>query len=257
MMVSSWDCELAPEPSQVGPTLPRPQSVWWLLAKPSASAVLRLICFPHAGGTASVFNSWHTKLQDEVEVYGVQLPGRANRFVEPRFKRIPDLVEQLGQALLGLMDEPFAFFGHSMGAVISFEITRWLQRKRRRPPEILIVSGRRAPHVPNTDSPSYLKSDDDLVAEILQQNGTPKEVFANVELRELIDRDPLSCPVVALEGSNDEETNDTDLAEWAKHTTARFAKYSLDGDHFFIHCNDAAVGAVRQELSKVLQAISL
>src|SRR6266852_2720465 len=111
--------------------------VWWVRYKPNPQAALRLLCFPYAGGTASVFRTWHLALPGEVEVYGIQLPGRAKRFVEPAFTRAPDLVEVLAPALESLLDKPFVFFGHSMGATVGFELARWLRRQGRPLPSCL------------------------------------------------------------------------------------------------------------------------
>src|SRR6202521_4801574 len=122
---------------------------WYVAHPPNPDAALKLFCFPYAGGSASAFRSWHLALPREVEVCGVQLPGRANRLLEPAFTCIPDLLEELAPALLAVADRPFAFFGHSMGAIVAFELSRWLQRHKEVMPKHLFVSGRRAPQIPD------------------------------------------------------------------------------------------------------------
>jgi medium-chain acyl-[acyl-carrier-protein] hydrolase len=195
--------------------------VWWVRSKPNPQAALRLLCFPYAGGTASVFRAWHLALP-EVEVYGIQLPGRANRFLEPAFTRAPDLVEVLAPALEGLFDKPFVFFGHSMGAIISFELARWLRCHGKPLPRRLFVSGRRAPQTPDAVPPRYLLNDVDFITSLSELNGIPDEVMNNPELVRLAlpalradvelsetyeyrEEPPLECPITAFGGVDDNE----------------------------------------------------
>ena len=97
-----------------------PASSWVFCTK--SHARLRLFCFPYAGGGASIYHPWSKRLSGDVEICPLYLPGRENRLREPCFKRLSSLVEELTDALTHFMDVPFAFFGHSMGALISFEV---------------------------------------------------------------------------------------------------------------------------------------
>ena len=110
---------------------------------------MRIFCFPFAGGSASVFRDWPAELPAEVELCAALLPGREDRWWEPPFQQITPLVQALAQALTAYQDLPFAFFGHSMGALIAFELTRQLRRLRLYGPAHLFVSGARAPHRPD------------------------------------------------------------------------------------------------------------
>ena len=105
-----------------------PASSWVVCTK--SHARLRLFCFPYAGGGASIYHPWSKRLSGDVEICPLYLPGRENRLREPCFKRLSSLVEELTDALTHFMDVPFAFFGHSMGALISFEVARRLRRSR-------------------------------------------------------------------------------------------------------------------------------
>jgi medium-chain acyl-[acyl-carrier-protein] hydrolase len=192
----------------------------------------------------------------------VQLPGRAYRIAEPPFRALPQLVNELASALLPLFDRPFVFFGHSMGALLSFELARWLRRKQFAMPQHLMVSGRRAPQIPNTDHPMYLMCDKDLLSYIEQLKGTPKQVLQDPELVRLIlpvlradselcetytyeEESPLACPISAFCGRGDEDETCERLKAWRIQTTNSFSLHLLNGNHFFIHSEE-------QELLRIL-----
>lgn len=247
--------------------------LWWTVAKRHPNARLRLFCFPYAGGNAAVFRSWSFELPDEIEVYALQLPGRANRLVEAPFKRLPDLVPVLAQITADLIDRPFAFFGHSLGAVLSFEIARWLRRHRRLVPTHLFVGGRRAPQVPPSEEPNYQKADHELLSSLGALNGTPVEVLRNAELLALMlptlradfelietyqytDEPPFACPITVVDGSDDPWTEDDGREAWRRQTTGRFAAHVVDGDHFFIHAKaDELMRLVQAELVPCLERL--
>ncbi len=101
---------------------------WVACAKPNPQAKLRLFCFHYAGGGASVFRGWRDSLPQSVEVCAIELPGRGMRLRESPFTQLEPLVQHLASTLLPYLDKPFAFFGHSMGGLVSFELTRLLRR---------------------------------------------------------------------------------------------------------------------------------
>src|SRR5688572_21802174 len=121
---------------------PRSGRGWWAIFHANPGARLRLVCFAYGGGAASVFRLWHCGLRSDVEVCAVQLPGCGRRTAEPPIGDLRTLVPAIAQGLLPALDRPFVFFGHSLGAVLSFEITRWLRRTHGVMPEHLIVSAR-------------------------------------------------------------------------------------------------------------------
>src|SRR5579859_4348934 len=116
--------------------------------KPAAASRIRLFCFPYAGGSASTFYSWLKLFPDTIEVCPVQLPGRENRLVETPLTSLPELLPTLGDALLPFLDRPFALFGHSMGALICFELARYLRREYCLSPHHFFASGSRGPQQP-------------------------------------------------------------------------------------------------------------
>src|SRR5262245_25071207 len=118
---------------------------WLAFARPRPQAAIRLFCFPYAGGGASVFRGWANGLPGSVEVCPVQIPGRETRFREPAFTRLPLLIEAVAESLGPHLDRPFALFGHSLGALVAFELARHLQRERGPEPVHLFVSGCGAP----------------------------------------------------------------------------------------------------------------
>src|SRR5829696_8371584 len=115
----------------------------------------RLFCFPYAGGAASIYRDWGNKLPSSIEVHSVQLPGHGNRLREPLFKRVQPLVESTAQELMPYLEGSFAFFGHSMGAIISFELAQLLRRKNKPGPSDLFLSGRPSPHLTEKETPTY------------------------------------------------------------------------------------------------------
>jgi medium-chain acyl-[acyl-carrier-protein] hydrolase len=226
---------------------------WWVIPRPNSAASLRLVCFPHAGGNASVFRAWHTSLPSEIEVCAVQLPGRANRMAEPAINRLADLVEAIGVAMTPLLDKPVALFGHSMGALMGFEVARWLRRHRGLLPAHLMVCGRRAPQLPATESPHYLQDDEAFLANLSRLKGTPVDLlhdllplilptmradFEAVETYKYTDEPPLACPITVFGGRDDEESLEGRLTAWQSQTTGTFSEYLMDGGHFFMHADE-------------------
>jgi medium-chain acyl-[acyl-carrier-protein] hydrolase len=227
---------------------------WFTSQRPNARARLRLFCFPYAGGGAAIYRLWPQSLPSEVEVCVAQLPGRGTRLREQPFTSLDALVEAAAEAIAPSLDKPFALFGHSMGAMISFELARRLREQGRPQPAHLFVSGRRAPQLPNDDPVSYNLPDADLGRELLRLNGTPKEVLEHPELMELMlpllradfsvvetyvyrPGVPLDCPLTAFGGLRDSEVGREQLEAWSEQTTSEFALRMLPGDHFFL--NDA------------------
>ena len=123
---------------------------WLQISQPKPNARLRLFCFPYAGGAASIYRSWHQYLPADVEVCAIQLPGRENRVRERSYINLLELVNGLLPNLLPYLDKPFALFGHSMGSLIAYEVAQQVQQGSRRPTHLL-VSGRRAPVLPEPE----------------------------------------------------------------------------------------------------------
>lgn len=227
-------------------------SRWFIYPKPNPDAILRLFCFPYAGGQSLIYRTWAKSFPKSIEVCLAELPGRGMRLHEPPFTRLPPLVEAIGQAIIPHLDKPFAFFGHSMGALIAFELARYLRRERGPEPVHLLVSGRGAPGIPKTERATYDLPEPEFIEEIKRLNGTPKEVLEHEELMQLmvpllradfgicqtyqyVDEAPLSCPVSAYGGLQDGDVPKENLDAWRAQTNVHFNMRMLPGDHFFIH----------------------
>ncbi|MDB4894666.1 MAG: beta-ketoacyl synthase, partial [Firmicutes bacterium] len=150
------------------------QHSWFVPHRQSPRARLRLYCFPYAGGGASLFRTWGQFLPETIAVVGVQLPGRESRLQEPAFHRLEPMVAALTAALRWHADLPFAFFGHSMGALIGFEVARSLRRQQLPGPVHLIASGAAAPQIPRREPPIHGLSDGAFLAELHRLGGTPQ-----------------------------------------------------------------------------------
>jgi medium-chain acyl-[acyl-carrier-protein] hydrolase len=225
-----------------------------------------MICFPYAGGHAGIFKSWAAELEPLVDVYGIQLPGRGHGRKEPPAEHVPELVADLGAALAPSLDKPFVLFGHSLGALLAFEVARWLQRHRRLVPRHLFVSGRRAPQIAWSEPPKWNLSDYEFIQHVSGLNGTPPEILENPELLHLVlptlradfklndtyeytPSPPLTCPLTAFGGVDDEESDDERLQGWRSHTVARFSTQLFPGNHFFIHsCERELLASLRHAL---------
>jgi len=242
-------------PNTITRTKPK-QSPWLAYYQPNYRAKLRLFCFPYAGGSALVFNKWQDTLPPFVEVCPVQLPGRGNRLDAPAFTDMDPLVKAAAAALLPYFDMPFAFFGHSMGASISFELARLLRREGRRLPVHLYISGRRAPHILRSDPPLHALPEDELLHELRELNGTPKEVLEHPELMQMMipllradfsvaetytckPEAPLNMPISVFGGLADKEIERADLEAWRDYSTASFKLRMLPGDHFFLNTSQS------------------
>ena len=235
-------------------------------AAPAAPAV-RLFCLPFAGGGASTYAAWPALFPDGVEVCPVELPGRLTRWSEKPFDRADPLVEALATALAGELDGPYALFGHSMGALLAFELARTLRRRGAAEPQVLFVSGGPAPHLPRRWEQIHDQPDDVVVARLRDLGAVPEDVYAEPELLELLmptiradfsvvethvhrPEPPLGCPVVAFAGAEDREVPPDQVAPWHQHTTGSFTRQVLPGGHFFLHnARTALLDTVRAALA--------
>jgi medium-chain acyl-[acyl-carrier-protein] hydrolase len=237
---------------------------WIPLRKPDPKTQLRLFCFPYAGAGALIFRKWSDALPRDIEVCPIQLPGRGTRLIEPPFTRLPCLVEALARALDPLLDKPFAFFGHSLGALIAFELARQIRRQYGVHPVRLFASAGRAPQIPHRAAPINTLPDGEFLAELRRLNGTPRELLDHEELMEVMlpilradfalyetylysSEPPLNCPISAFGGLQDRRVSASDLEAWRSQTSAPFSLRMFPGDHFFLK-EPLLVQALSQEL---------
>jgi medium-chain acyl-[acyl-carrier-protein] hydrolase len=223
---------------------------WVFRLTPRSNPKLRLVCFPHAGKGPSMFNSWSRELPNTIEVCAVQLPGRESRIGEPSISAMPELVAQLVNGLAGTMQGVFAFYGHSIGALTAFELTRELRRRGKVLPVHLLVSGRRAPQCPALP-PAYQLNDREFLAHIIKRYGElPRHVLADDEVLSLYlrivradvalmdtyryrEEPSLTVPIAAYGGHQDGTLTPPLLDAWRMQTTSTFRSKMFDGGHFF------------------------
>jgi len=192
--------------------------------------------------------------------------------MEPPFTHLAPMVEALAQALEPQMDMPFAFFGHSMGVLISVELARRLRLEGQRGPDHLFVSGHRAPHLPRPRPPIHQLPEQEFVAELRRFEGTPEEILQNVELLQLLmpalradfevvgtysyaAEAPLECPISVFGGREDSEVSEKELEEWRDETTREVKIRMLPGGHFFVQtAHTAILQAINSDLAPLLRA---
>lgn len=230
----------------------------WFQVPTNSAARIRLFCFPYAGGGSAIFRPWSRQLPRDIEMVPALLPGREFRLREPAYTSIEQLVEALAREIIPYLDKPFAFFGHSMGGIISFELARRLRSERGIEPEHLFISGRRSPRVPRRDPYIHDLPDAEFVTEVEQFNGTPRDILEHAELMAIlipmlradfavchsynyVPGEPLSCPVTVLGGIRDETTTRQEVEDWREETTGDCHVHMLDGDHFFINRQQAEI----------------
>lgn len=227
-------------------------AAWVSCPRPNPRATLRLFCFPYAGGGPQTYYKWSRALPSTVEVCPVQFPGRGSRLAERPFTHLPHLVQVLAAALAPQLDKPFAFFGHSLGALLSFELARQIRREYGLQPAHLFVSAHPAPQLHRVRTPIHTLPEPEFIEEIRRLNGTPREVLDLPELVELImpilradfglterysfvPEPPLDCPITAFGGLQDDLTPRDGLEAWREQTNGPLMVRMLPGDHFFIN----------------------
>lgn len=245
---------------------------WFISPKPNPTARLNLFCFPYAGSGTQVYWKWADYLPQGVELHLAQLPGRGTRLLETPYTRMLPLVQTIADAMDSYTDKPFALFGHSMGAIISFELARL--RRERLDPVQLFVSGCRAPQMRPTDYRTFDWPEAEFIADLRRLNGTPPEVLEHPELMQLMlpllradfeviqtysyaEGEPLKCPITAFGGLEDHEVLANHLEGWREQTTAAFTCRRFPGDHFFINASQSLIlRALAQDLYQLLQTLT-
>ena len=262
--------KLTPAPKEISPkieiaalTVSQDTHLSWLgKSEFSTSAKIRLFCFPYAGGGASTYRSWESQLPPEIEVCPIQLPGRENRISEAPFTQLTELVEALADVLKPVLDKPFAFYGHSMGGLLAFEVAKCLRDRFGLLPIHLFIGATIAPQLPNPFPSLDLSSPLNLTS-FLRRLGTSSKVLQNTELKEALlptmqadflalesyiykDNAPLDCPISAFTGSKDRFVSQEDMAAWNTQTLGGFHLESVAGSHLFLE----------SDREQVLQTIS-
>jgi pyochelin biosynthetic protein PchC len=232
----------------------------------------RLVCFPFAGDAlpASAFRRWQRHLRHETALWVARYPGRAERMNDPHPEAVHDLVGELADAFSHESTVPTVFLGHSMGALVAFELARRL-RDTVHAPTSMIVSAFFAPQSLTRERNEYGQDDDELLRRLDALGGTPAEVLRNEELRELLlptiradfnacDRyiyqhaAPLDCRLTAMGGYRDPLVNERDIANWKDQTQNEFRMKMFPGGHFYLFSDEAeslVLWTLRQELKRL------
>jgi surfactin synthase thioesterase subunit len=229
------------------PYIPSP---WLIFYQPRSRARLRLFCFPFAGGAASIFRTWGDGLPEDIEVCAVLLPGREARVSEPLAREMDQIVRPLGEVISPFLNLPFAFFGHSMGASVAFELARHLRRRSGVEPAHFFASARRAPQF-QSPAPMHALPRSSLVERLRLMGGTPEVVLQDEAMMQLflpilcadlevvethghIPGPPLRCPLTMIRGHADREVSDDEAMGWREHTSGAFTLRYLAAGHFFL-----------------------
>lgn len=224
----------------------------WLLDTPYRHpSALRLFCLPYAGGSAYAYARWPALLPGRIDVRPIELPGRGSRHHEPAFSLLEPLTAALAQALAEETDRPYALFGHSMGALLAFELARALRGAGHPQPRLLLASAAPAPQLRHAKTAVHDGSDDQLIATLRTLGGIPEEVYADPDLLQQLlpairadfsvvetyryrEEPPLDCPIVGIAGAEDPLTPPAELDAWREQTTGEFVRHVLPGGHFFL-----------------------
>jgi surfactin synthase thioesterase subunit len=235
---------------------------WCRRYRPSRNATARLVCLPHAGGSAPYFLPVAAALSPGVDVVAVQYPGRQDRRSERPLADMDQLAGQVAAVLLAQPELPTTVFGHSLGAIVGFEVVRRLEAAGQRPVH-LFASGRRGPATYRDDA-VHLRDDAGILAEVRRLNGTASSVLSDDELMRAVlpalradytiaetyrcsPGDTVDCPVTALTGDSDPKTSLEEADSWAQHTAGRFDLRVFSGGHFFLSQHVDAVNGLLAE----------
>jgi surfactin synthase thioesterase subunit len=237
----------------------------WILSHSERSGTApRLFCLPFAGRGASMYVPWGGALRDAFDVVAIQLPGRENRLREPPLTTIPALATEIVGAVSDLLDRPCAWFGHSMGALVAFEVARELRRQRLPSPRLLFVSAKPAPQLGPGPRPMGRLPDAALLERLHDDFGldlsddmrplielmlpTIRADICAVDDYRFVPEERFPFPIVALGGDRDLSVSPAELHAWAAHTASTFRTHLLPGGHFFIDgCRDELTALLRRE----------
>lgn len=234
-------------------------------AGPSSPDAPVIVLLPHAGGNAAYYRPFSPALSAHAEVLIAQYPGRQERFREPVPEHVATLVEGLEEALRPWRERPLTVFGHSMGALVGYELARRLERAGAAP-RGLILSGRRSARL-HREEDVHLRGDDALIATLTALAGTDARLLADPEFRELIlpalrgdykavetyrhePGPPLRTPVSVLVGESDPRVGVAEAMAWRELTEGAFTFRSFPGGHFYLaDRRDAVTRAVIEDLA--------
>lgn len=228
---------------------------------------MRIFCLPHAGGSASVYLKWKKYLNKNIELVPIELSGRGSRMIEPFYNSLNEGIDDVSEIIKGkiIEEEEYLIYGHSMGALMTYEVCCKFLKEGVKLPKHIFLSGRHCPFIDRKETIAHKLNDEDFKEYILSLKGTPKEVFLNKELSEIflpiIKSDyknietfqginkttVLPIPITVLNGYEDELTEE-EIDGWSKLTNKNFKKLYFEGGHFFLHNHISEVAEVINEV---------
>jgi medium-chain acyl-[acyl-carrier-protein] hydrolase len=249
-----------------------PEGSWLVRPVSRPSPALRLFCVPFAGAGPSVFRGWSQNLPAAVEALYVHLPGRESRLREASVPDVLGLARGITDAIAPFSDQPFALFGHSLGALIAFEVARTLRQRALPAPVRLFASAYRAPHLPSPFPPLHRLDEDELLRQVNERydGSVPTEVLENAELRTLVipalradfaalesyqhgAQRPLECPITVFGGRHDRTLAKGALEAWSVHTSREFRLRLVEGGHFYLQsARQQLVDDISEDVGAVL-----
>ncbi len=239
---------------------------WFTTFNKKPDANTTLFCFPYAGGTASIYSSWHEYLTDDVELYALQAPGKANRLSEMPIKNMEEFTTKIAENIAPLIDKDYVFFGHSLGARVAFEVSMKLVEQGFPPPKHFIVSASSAPSIKRNKAPIYGLPEAQFIGKLRELGGTPDLVLENEELRSIYfpairadfqildeyqgNNGKLAATAHVLYGLQDNTIEVEDTTYWKEHFTEHCELYPIEGGHFYVDNNK---GKVLDLINQILQ----
>ncbi len=240
---------------------------WFVCPHFNPNAEICLFLFPYAGGGPAAFSKWTVEIPENMEAWIAHYPGRGSRHNEAPIKQISTLVEKLSKAIQPLLDKPFAFFGHSLGGLVAFELVKYLRKNNSLQPATLFISACGAPHLPNLHQPIHALPDAEFLKALEELNGIPSELVNFPEIIEVLltalradfeivesyrytpNEPTLDIPIIAYGGLNDSRISREQLEGWASQTNFGFKSIYFPGDHFFINtAKDEIVRSIAREM---------
>jgi surfactin synthase thioesterase subunit len=217
---------------------------------------IKLFCLPHAGGFAMYYNKWKSHIEKNIEIIPLELSGRGRRMSEDYYNNFDEAINDLlSQVIVELDGSQFAFWGHSMGAMLAYELAHKIMEIKNQEPINLFMSGRYPPHIIKNKKSIHLLCDEDFIEEIIKFGGMPIEVLQDKNLMEVIipilradfkiigsyeyvkRANKFNCDIVALTGNEDNEVKTQSLLQWEEHTNGSCYVHELGGGHFYINNN--------------------
>lgn len=215
----------------------------------------KLFCFPYAGGSSNIYFKWNQYLLHSIELIPIELAGRGKRIHEKPYDSIDEMINDVFSIIqtYNLSESSYSFFGHSMGAIIAYEVAHYLIKKNIvLGPTHIFLSGRQPPHIITDRDITHNLPDELFKEKLFALGGTPKEFFDHPELLSFFlplirndfkivetytysERKPLSSPITVFLGTEEKDIDEKDISEWSLHSSSSCKIYMFPGDHFFIN----------------------